>query len=74
MLEFKLQRVNEDGEKLYRFMIDGAEVAKELTLDEVIAEIHRRDEASLGERHGGKPVNAPAERRRKADRRPGARR
>lgn len=71
MLEFKLQGVNEDGEKLYRLMIDGAVVAEELTIDAVIAEIHRRDE-EIAERHGGKPVGAPAGVCRRACRRPGA--
>lgn len=85
MLEFKLQGVNEDGEKLYRLMIDGAVVAEELTIDAVIAEIHRRDEEILGEDHTPGKTDchtsaaalvrndgSPAGVRRRACRRPGA--
>lgn len=51
MIRFEQTGARADGEKLYRLVI-GDEVRREgMTLDEVIAEIHRSDE-SIGEQHG----------------------
>lgn len=43
----------EDGEPRYRMLVDGEEVRSGLSLDQVIAEINRRDELDLGIRHTG---------------------
>lgn len=40
-----------DGETLYRLEIAGETVREDLTLDEVIEAINRRDEEKLGEQH-----------------------
>lgn len=53
MLRFEQDGTLADGEKTYRLVIDGAEIAAGLTLDEVIRAINRRDEEKLGEDHGG---------------------
>ena len=75
MLKFERDGTLPDGEKTYRLVIDGVESAAGLTLDQVVRAINRRDEEKLGEEHGTKiPDGAPVERRRKADRRPGAKR
>jgi len=65
MIKFEQTGRRADGEKLYRLVI-GDEVRREgMTLDEVIAEIHRSD----GEDH---TVRLPAaERRRTARKEPG---
>lgn len=61
-------RVAIDGEKLYRLIIDGNVIRENMTLDEVIAEIHRSDQ----EDHF---VREPAaERRRMSRKEPGERR
>jgi len=51
MIRFEQTGRRPDGEKLYRLII-GDEVRREgMTLDEVIAEIHRSDE-QIAEEHG----------------------
>ena len=87
MIKFEQTGRRPDGEKLYRLIIDDEVRRENMTLDEVIAEIHREDELSLGERHSPskarntshecprvamQPVREPAaERRRMARREPG---
>ena len=44
---FECTRTRADGVKLYRLMIDGVTVREDLTIDEVIEAINRRDEESL---------------------------
>ena len=75
MLKFESDGTLPGGEKSYRLVIEGELVAEGLTLDQVVEAINRRDEEKLGEEHApGRPDGAPAERRRKADRRPGEKR
>lgn len=51
MIRFEQTGARADGEKLYRLII-GDEVRREgMTLDEVIAEIHREDEENFVARH-----------------------
>lgn len=45
---FEISGTRADGCKLYRLSIDGVPVRDGLTIDEVIAAIHDRDEESLG--------------------------
>ena len=74
MIKFEQTGRRPDGEKLYRLVIDDRVVREGMTLDEVIAEIHRSDE-SIGEQHSPRPVREPAaERRRMARKEPGERR
>ena len=74
MIKFEQTGRRPDGEKLYRLVIDDEIRREGMTLDEVIAEIHRSDE-SIGEQHGPRPVREPAaERRRTARKEPGERR
>lgn len=49
---FEISGIRADGCKLYRLCIDGVPVRDGLTIDEVIAAIHDRDEERLGEDHG----------------------
>lgn len=44
---FEATGTRPDGCKLYRLSIDGVPVREGLTIDEVIAAIHDRDEVSL---------------------------
>lgn len=41
-----------DGEILYRLVIGGRTVREDLTIDQVVEVINRRDEESLGAEHG----------------------
>lgn len=43
MIKFEQTGRRPDGEKLYRLVIDDRVVREGMTLDEVIAEIHRAD-------------------------------
>ena len=45
MLEFKCQGFRTDGERLYRLVIDGRVIEEGMTIDQVIEEIYREDEA-----------------------------
>lgn len=54
MLRFECTGVREDGEKVYRLVINGETVREDLTLDEVVEAINRRDEERLGEERGTK--------------------
>lgn len=56
MLRFECTGVREDGEKVYRLVINGETVREDLTLDEVVEAINRRDEERLGEEHGTKKL------------------
>ena len=51
MIKFEQTGRRPDGEKLYRLIIDDEVRREGMTLDEVIAEIHRSDEEDLGARH-----------------------
>lgn len=51
MIKFEQTGQRADGEKLYRLVIDDRVIREGMTIDEVIAEIHREDELSLGTRH-----------------------
>ena len=89
MIRFEQTGRRPDGEKLYRLVIDDEIRREGMTLDEVIAEIHRSDE-SIGEQHspskarndatrGGVAMahgmrEPAAERRRMARKEPGERR
>ena len=74
MIRFEQTGRRPDGEKLYRLVIDDRVVREGMTLEQVIAEIHRSDE-SIGEQHGPRPVREPAaERRMMARKEPGERR
>lgn len=86
-IRFRRCGVRPDGEALYRMEIDGRVTTEGLTLDEVIAAINKEDEERLGEEHAPGRTDchtsaaalvrndgSPAERRRRADRRPGAKR
>ena len=89
MIRFEQTGRRPDGEKFYRLIIDGNVIRENMTLDEVIAEIHREDEENLGARHSPskarndatrgcvamQPLREPAaERRRMARKAPGERR
>lgn len=69
MIRFEQTGRNPGGEKIYRLVIDDRVIREGMTLDEVIAEIHREDETSLGERHTPQPVREPAAERRRMSRR-----
>ena len=82
MIKFEQTGRNPGGEKIYRLVIDDRVIREGMTLDEVIAEIHREDESKarntshecprVAMAHG---VREPAaERRRMARREPGERR
>ena len=85
MIKFEQTGRRPDGEKIYRIVIDDRVIREGMTLDEVIAEIHRSDDskarnashesprvAILEARHSPQPVREPAaERRRMARREPG---
>ena len=51
MIRFEQTARRGDGEILYRLIIDDEVRRENMTLDEVILEINREDELSLGERH-----------------------
>ena len=51
MIKFEQTGRNPAGELLYRLVIDDRVIREGMTMDEVIAEIHRENETSLGERH-----------------------
>lgn len=51
MIRFEQTGRRGDGEILYRLIIDDRVIREGMTLDEVIAEIHRSDEEDLGARH-----------------------
>lgn len=71
MIKFEQTGRRPDGEILYRLVIGDEVIREGMTLDEVIAEIHREDEENLGARHSPRPVREPAaERRRMARREP----
>ena len=71
MIKFEQTGRRPDGEKIYRLVIDDRVIREGMTLDEVIAEIHRSDEEDLVARHVPRPVREPsAERRRMARREP----
>ena len=65
MIRFEQTGRRPDGEKIYRLVIDDRVIREGMTLDEVIAEIHRSDEEDLGARHTPRPVREPAAERRK---------
>lgn len=70
MIRFEQTGTRGDGEILYRLIIDDRVIREGMTIDEVIAEIHRSDE-SIGARHVPRPVREPAaDRRRMARREP----
>ena len=85
MIKFEQTGRRPDGEKLYRLIIDDEVRRENMTLDEVIAEIHRSDDskarnashecprvAIIEARHTPQPLReAAAERRRMARREPG---
>ena len=50
MIKFEQTGRRPDGEKIYRLVIDDRVIREGMTMDEVIAEIHRSDE-SIGEQH-----------------------
>lgn len=47
MIRFRKYMIRPDGEPLYRMILDGAVVRDELTLEDVIVAINRRDELQL---------------------------
>lgn len=51
MIKFEQTGRRPDGENIYRLVIDDRVIREGMTLDEVIAEIHRSDEEDLGARH-----------------------
>ena len=65
MIKFEQTGRNPGGEKIYRLVIDDRVIREGMTLDEVIAEIHRSDE-SIGERHSPSKARNDATRGRVA--------
>ena len=57
-IEFSVCGVNADGEKLYTLRVNKKIVGEPMTIDEVVRQINRADELSLGERH----MNTPEDR------------
>ena len=51
MIRFEQTGRNPGGEKIYRLVIDDRVIREGMTLDEVIAEIHREDEENFVARH-----------------------
>lgn len=74
MIKFEQTGRRPDGEKIYRLMIDDRVIREGMTLDEVIAEIHRADgeDHSVRRDQGIPPYGG--DRRPAADRRRMARR
>ncbi len=74
MIKFEQTGRRPDGEKLYRLLIDDEVRREGMTLDEVIAEIHRADAASGGESlRGGSAAVGKREDTRKPEAFPGHR-
>ena len=66
MIKFEQTGRNPGGEKIYRLVIDDRVIREGMTLDEVIAEIHRSDEEDLGARHTPSKARSDATRGRVA--------
>lgn len=68
MIKFEQTGRRPDGEKLYRLVIDDRVIREGMSLDEVIAEIHRDDAASGGEsQRGGSAAVGKREGKRKPE-------
>lgn len=50
-LKFEKHATRADGEPLYRLLLDGKVVHEDMTLDQVVESINRRDEEKLGDDH-----------------------
>ena len=50
-IEFSVCGMNADGEKLYTLRVNKKIVGEPMTIDEVVRQINRADELTLGERH-----------------------
>lgn len=48
MIRFEPAGVNEAGEKVWDLVLDGQTARKDLTMDQVVEAINRRDEERLG--------------------------
>ena len=60
MPDLKFEKCGEDqrtGEPLYRLIIAGRTVREDLTLDQVVEAINRRDEERLGWEHAPQEVD-----------------
>lgn len=68
MIRFEQTGRRPDGEKIYRLVIDDRVIREGMTIDEVIAEIHRDDAASGGgSQRGGSAAVGKREEKRKPE-------
>ena len=51
-IKFERCGVGPDGEPRYRLLIGGRLIREDMTIDQVVEAINRRDEESLGDDHG----------------------